>query len=305
MTQRRFQSAYETANGQTDAESLDILVESTMYTYLREDLGLPRPVAAERAAREAGGALAISICDECEKAGLRFCGNRVLDLGAGLGGLAVEIARRGAKLIAIEPGAAWRRVAAARLAALGKGTIIGAVGEHLPLVDNSIDLIVSLQVLEHVQNPGLVIGEAFRVLKPGGYIYIAYENYLSFWEPHYRVRWLPLLSKSIGATYLKLLGRNPRFLMESVTYTTFPVVRRAFLRSGFECMRVQEYKRSLRSQEKTNLKWRLLKVLASANASLALGLITALDYSRRVFRTAAHEIMRKPTGKSNVRPDAS
>jgi 2-polyprenyl-3-methyl-5-hydroxy-6-metoxy-1,4-benzoquinol methylase len=219
MTQRKPQTAYETLNVQTDAASLTTIVESTMYNYLRKDLGLRESVAAERAALEATGTLAIAVCDEIEKDVLCFHRKHVLDLGAGLGGLSVEIARRGAKLIAIEPGAAWRSVAAARLAASGKGSIIGALGGHLPLPDSSFDLIVSLQVLEHIQNPGLVVRETFRVLKPGGYIYIAYENYLSFWEPHYRVTWLPLLPKSIGASYLNLLGRNPRFLMESVTYT--------------------------------------------------------------------------------------
>ena len=305
MTQRKPQTAYDTANIHTNVESLEALVYSTMYTYLRNDLGLSESVAAERAAREASGTQAIAVCDECEEAGLRFDGNCVLDLGAGLGGLAVEIARRGAKLIAIEPGTGWRKVAAARLAALGNGTVIEAVGEHLPFEDNSIDLIVCLQVLEHVSNPRLVIQEAFRVLKPGGYMWITYENYLSFWEPHYRVRWLPLLPKSIGAIYLKLLGRNPRFLMESITYTTFPAVRQEFLHAGFECVRRQEYRRALHSQDKTNLKWKLLKMLASIHESLALGLISALDYSRQVFRIAAHETMQKPIGESNPRPGTS
>jgi 2-polyprenyl-3-methyl-5-hydroxy-6-metoxy-1,4-benzoquinol methylase len=299
---RKSQTAYENSIVLSNAESLETVVESTMYSYLRNDLGWPKSVAAARAAMEVAGSLAIAVCDECEKAGLCFDGNRVLDLGAGLGGLAVEMAKRGANVVAIEPGAAWRKVAAARLAAAGQGMIVGAVGEHLPLEDNSVDLVVSLQVLEHVQNPSLVIREAFRVLKPGGYIYIAYENYLSFWEPHYRVRWLPLLPKSIGGVYLKMIGRNPQFLKESITYTIFPVVRRALLQAGFECHRMQEYQRALRSPQKISVKWKLMKALSSVNLLLPLRLIMAFDYSRRLFRTFTEEVMQKPSKTAIDRP---
>lgn len=40
--------------------------------------------------------------------------------------------------------------------------------EQMKLADNSFDLILCTQVLEHVQNPGRVIDECHRVLKPGG-----------------------------------------------------------------------------------------------------------------------------------------
>jgi SAM-dependent methyltransferase len=44
-------------------------------------------------------------------------------------------------------------------------------GEYeLPFEDNSIDLVVSGQTLEHVKNPFRSVIEMTRVLKPGGYI---------------------------------------------------------------------------------------------------------------------------------------
>jgi len=44
-------------------------------------------------------------------------------------------------------------------------------GEYeLPFEDNSIDLVVSGQTLEHVKNPFRLTIEMTRVLKPGGYI---------------------------------------------------------------------------------------------------------------------------------------
>jgi SAM-dependent methyltransferase len=40
--------------------------------------------------------------------------------------------------------------------------------EHMDLEDNCFDLVLCTQVLEHVQNPGRVVDECHRVLKPGG-----------------------------------------------------------------------------------------------------------------------------------------
>jgi SAM-dependent methyltransferase len=42
--------------------------------------------------------------------------------------------------------------------------------EDLPFIDNSVDCVVSIAVLEHLQNPEIVIKEVFRILKPGGMI---------------------------------------------------------------------------------------------------------------------------------------
>lgn len=41
-------------------------------------------------------------------------------------------------------------------------------GVHLPLADESIDILWSKSVLEHVKKPGDLIDEMYRVLKPGG-----------------------------------------------------------------------------------------------------------------------------------------
>ena len=38
----------------------------------------------------------------------------------------------------------------------------------MPLPDDSVDAVMSTQVLEHVTDPARYLGECFRVLKPGG-----------------------------------------------------------------------------------------------------------------------------------------
>ncbi len=46
----------------------------------------------------------------------------------------------------------------------------------LAFCDNSFDLAYSYHVLEHVPDPGAVLREIARVLKPGGFLYIGFPN---------------------------------------------------------------------------------------------------------------------------------
>ena len=289
----RSHAAYDKSRVEVGLIPGDDPVWKAVYRLLREDLGQSESMASKRATLETTGDIARGACDDIERSGLSFLGKRVLDLGAGLGGLSVEMARRGAHVVAIEPATAWRKLAAQRLAGMMNVAVIGATGEHLPLADNSIDLIVSRQVLEHVADPHLVIREAFRVLKPGGYISITYENYLSFWEPHYRIPWFPMLPKPIGAAYLRAIGRDPSFLREAITYTTFPAVRRTFFKAGFACIRLRDQRDSIHSPLKTSIKWKVLKSIASVSESTAVCVLSTSDYFRRAFRTTVHEVMRK------------
>lgn len=50
---------------------------------------------------------------------------------------------------------------------------IHAVGESLPIKSESIDLVFSTQVLEHVDDPAKFLSEAYRVLKPGGHLILS------------------------------------------------------------------------------------------------------------------------------------
>lgn len=284
---------HQTAYAQHYAPGVDLekRIYIAMHEYLRDTLGLPETVAHQRAAMEVANTVGKNFCDECERTlGRNLAGQSVLDLGSGLGGVATEADARGAQVVAIEPGAGWREIASERLGY----AVMNAVGERLPLASNSIDLVVSLQVLEHVQNPAQVVKEVYRVLKPGGYFYFAYENYLGFREPHYRLPWLPLLPKPLGSKYLRMRGRDPRFLLEAVTYTTFPAVRRYLHQAGFLCTRAQAHRDRLRSARKTSAKWRALKRIGRVHEPLALGLLDGTDYLMRMFRTAIYELVMKP-----------
>lgn len=290
---RQIQSAYD-RSAPLPAGPLDDRVYAAMYSYLTQDLGRAPAVAEQRARVEVERRPAEQTCDELEQKGIQIAGKRILDLGAGLGGLSAALASRGGLVVGIEPGEAWRDIAAERVKAAGRGRVVAATGELLPLRDNSIDLVVSLQVLEHVRDPRRVIQEIYRVLRPGGVAFIAYENYLGFWEPHYDVPWFPLLPKSLGALYLKVRRRDPRFLWESITYTTYPSVRRGFLKSGFTCIREQERVERLLTSGHGGIRWRALRAVARINRSMALRMIRTADFASRIFRTYTEEFLRKP-----------
>ena len=58
--------------------------------------------------------------------------------------------------------------------------VVGSV-EDIPLVDGSFDAVLSIQVLEHVAKPQLAMREMFRVLKPGGRLYLTAPQ---SWQQH-------------------------------------------------------------------------------------------------------------------------
>lgn len=75
-------------------------------------------------------------------------------------------------VVAVEPSASMRRAARARVAETRRRGIevelIDAVGEDLPLSDDSVDAVLFAYVLCSVDDPDRVIAEAARVLRPGG-----------------------------------------------------------------------------------------------------------------------------------------
>ena len=161
--------------------------------------------------------------------------SRILDLGSGVGSFVVACRQRGLQAFGIEPdrigqGAKVTSIGIARRR-LTAPVFVSGVGERLPFPEECFDAVIMNQVVEHVSDQGKVMGEAARVVKGGGVIYVACPNYLRFYEPHYKILWAPLLPKPLGRLYLRLRGRSSAMLSQ-LTYTTNRRLRKLFSSLG-------------------------------------------------------------------------
>jgi SAM-dependent methyltransferase len=91
--------------------------------------------------------------------------SQVCDVGCGTGIASRALAGRGATVTAVDPGIGALRVLRSRSTSRVR-PVVGA-GEALPLADSVVDLLTYAQAFHWVE-PAAAIGEAFRVLKPGG-----------------------------------------------------------------------------------------------------------------------------------------
>lgn len=94
---------------------------------------------------------------------------RVLDLGCAGGFMAEAMHERGAIVTGLDPAGAAIDVARAHAEAHGRHVSYDVgVGEDLPYEDAAFDLVVCVDVLEHVQCLSSVLDEVSRVLRGGG-----------------------------------------------------------------------------------------------------------------------------------------
>lgn len=101
----------------------------------------------------------------------------LLDAGAGFGRHAFEAARLGARVVALDYAAnevTGTRSTFAAMAMAGEihesrcAGVLRGDATALPFPNATFDKVVTSEVLEHIPNDVAVLGELFRVLKPGG-----------------------------------------------------------------------------------------------------------------------------------------
>jgi SAM-dependent methyltransferase len=90
-------------------------------------------------------------------------GRRVLDVGCRFGAL-TRAYLDGNEVVGVDVD----RLALDEAAALGIETHWADVEQGLPFEDESFDVVVAGELLEHVRDPALLVAEARRVLRPGG-----------------------------------------------------------------------------------------------------------------------------------------
>lgn len=212
---------------------------------------------------------------------------RALELGSGTGGLSAALALAGFEVDGIEPDSAGLRASALR-AQRYPGTVMrfqDGKAESLPFDDESFDLVVSSQVLEHIPDREGAIRECHRVLKRGGACLHLMPNYAFPFEPHYRLPYPPRASKPLGRLYLQALGRDTT-LLDHTIFPTFPgEVVNAFRQAGFEQVENRyesevEQKLSGAAEVRHPL---LRKVLGAAQRVGLLGVVKRLVLTTEIY----------------------
>jgi SAM-dependent methyltransferase len=109
---------------------------------------------------EAIGHLALRLAPQIE----------VADLGAGEGLISQLLARRVARVWCIDNSSRMVEVGTELAKKNGLENLAYKLGdiENVPLPDASVDLAILSQALHHAQHPPAAVGEAFRILRPGG-----------------------------------------------------------------------------------------------------------------------------------------
>ncbi len=127
-------------------------------------------------------------------------GATVLDLGCGGGFMAEALAREGARVVGVDPSAPAVEAAQdhARKAGLKIDYRVGS-GERIPIEAASVDCVVCVDVLEHVERVDRVLDEIRRVLKPGG---------LFLFDTINRTPLATLVIVHVGERVLRLLPRG-------------------------------------------------------------------------------------------------
>jgi SAM-dependent methyltransferase len=151
---------------------------------------------------------------------------RMLDNGCGLGTYLAALAPYSQHRFGLE--LEHDRAVQAQARATG---VVGGVGEQLPFPENTFDLVLSNEVIEHVQDDSLTLREMVRVLKPGGRIVLfcpnrwyPVEQHGIYWRGRYHFgnKWLvnylpdplrnrlaPHVRTYTRAGLLRLCGRLP------------------------------------------------------------------------------------------------
>jgi len=135
-----------------------------------------------------------------------LAGRRVLDLGCGRGEVLWHCGERGAHVLGLDFAPDALRLARETLGERAPATLLRGDATRLPLADGSLDLVLALDLVEHLHPPELarLYSEVYRVLAPGGRLVVHTMPNAWYYRAGYPV--FRLVQRLRGVR----LPRNPR-----------------------------------------------------------------------------------------------
>jgi SAM-dependent methyltransferase len=206
-----------------------------------------------------------------EAAGERLAG-RALENGCGVGMYASRLAESCRSVMGLEYD--FERAQAARQAAqtYSNAAVLNAAGEALPFPNNSFSLVLSHEVLEHVQDDRQAVGEIIRVLQVGGRLVLfapnrgyPFETHGIYWRGRYHfgnvplVNYLPRLLRDRLAPHVRVYSKMD--LRKLFAGLPVRLVRRTVIFGAYDNIIARQprlgkpMRAALQFLEKTPLRW--------------------------------------------------
>ena len=133
-------------------------------------------------------------------------GRLVLDVGGGPGYFADAFREVGARYVGLDADVGELSLHGRSVAA---GTVLGS-GTALPFCDGSVDVCYSSNVLEHVPDPERMADEMVRVTRPGGLVFLSYNNWFAPNGGHETAPWHYLGGRYAADRYARRTGHRPK-----------------------------------------------------------------------------------------------
>ena len=150
----------------------------------------------------------------------------VLDVGCGNGMHTIKAAARSRSVAGVDGdraslGVAWRTGRARGVPNVG--FVAGNLEDGLPVQSGRFDVVICLDVLEHVRKRDLLLGEIRRGLKPGGVLLLSVPNRATSWkrrlegaglfaysDPDHKIEYtLPELTDELGRNGFRITRLHP------------------------------------------------------------------------------------------------
>jgi 2-polyprenyl-3-methyl-5-hydroxy-6-metoxy-1,4-benzoquinol methylase len=158
-------------------------------------------------------------------------GLKILDAGSGNGGVSIAFSEAGAEVCGLEVESDLVEIACLFAEANKvKAKFILYNGIKFPFADSDFDAVLSISVFEHVTDPQNYINEILRVLKPGGYLYLALPNRLWPKETHtllWGITYLPYRAANAIARFFKRSGLAEKNLHFYTYWDVIKIIKKA------------------------------------------------------------------------------